>query len=191
MVIINAGCQGHVGDPAAAWLPQLILPAEALCLLTALPMLVSVERMACMEKTRSRERNHSAIAIFLLWFLYTHSFPCSSRLRQEPASLGILFSLPLCQYWPAHRFPWSLGWVDFKQPMSPAALTLSPRSLGRAFRSHATQGRNYGARIPAILPSSQRFALTPPAPSHPGAPAATQPCGPAANSPLSCPGPSG
>lgn len=60
MVIINAGCQGHAGDPAAAWLPQLILPAEALCLLTALPMPVSVERMACMEKTRSRDRNHSA-----------------------------------------------------------------------------------------------------------------------------------
>lgn len=185
MVIINAGCQGHAGDPAAAWFPQLILPAEALCLLTALPMPVSVERMACMEKTRSRERNHSASCYGFSTLTLSLAVPVCAKSPPLWAS-----SLPLCQYWPAHRFPWSLGWVDFKQPMFPAALTLSPRSLGGAFRRHATQGRNYGARIPAILPSSQRFALTPPAPSHPGAPAATQPCGPAANSPLSCPGPS-
>lgn len=30
MVIINAGCQGHAGDLAAAGLAQSILPAESL-----------------------------------------------------------------------------------------------------------------------------------------------------------------
>lgn len=51
MVIINAGCQCHAGDLAAAGLAQSILPAESFFLLTALAMPFSGQKIACMGKT--------------------------------------------------------------------------------------------------------------------------------------------
>lgn len=114
MVIINAGCQGHAGDLAAAGLAQSVFPAESLFLLTALAILFSRQKIACMGKTCTLGRG----IVLLLAIASLHSLFHLQLLSVPRASLwASCFHSHCARYWPAHRFPWSL--VYLKQPVFP------------------------------------------------------------------------
>lgn len=129
MVIINAGCQGHADDLTAAWLAPSILPAMSLFLITALATpFHSVENCRHGRDLSPRERNNSASCYSLSTLTLLMAAPVCAKSQSLWASC---FHSHCARYWPAHRFPWSLGWVYLKQPLfKDLVLILSPRSLG-------------------------------------------------------------